>query len=97
MAARGCFSQTLSHLPGFQEETGNTIALETSRQQRKEREAFIGHCYNKCLSPVPFCPAPERGTTHSLRTGGQKAMWPDKVSIHCSMCPGEIMALNLLK
>lgn len=46
---------------------GSPMVLETCRQQRKEREAFVGHCYNKFLSPVPFCLVPERGTTHSLR------------------------------
>lgn len=67
MATQVLFSHSSSHSPGFREETGNPIALETSRQQGKEREAFVGHCDNKFLSSVLFCLAPERGTAHSLR------------------------------
>lgn len=97
MAAQGLFSHTFPHHLGFLKETGNPNALGKSRQQRKEREAFVGHCYNEFLSLVLFCLTPARGTTHSLRISGQKETWLDKASTHCSVCPGEIMALNLLE
>lgn len=63
---------------------------------RKEKEGFPGHVCSKLLCLVSFCVAPARGTRRSVRIEDRGEL-VDKGSLHCGLCPGEIMALNLLK
>lgn len=81
-----------SHLLGVFRRTDDANVVGKEGERRFSRSCL----QQASLSLVSFCVAPARGTTRSVSIEDRGEL-VDKGSSHCSLCPGEIMALNLLK